>query len=68
MLAPVEEARAFVATMRGVALEPVHYLELPGTHHAFEYYNSRRNLEVADTVVRFLSGVRGAPFRETVLG
>jgi len=56
-LAPVEEARAFVDALRAVSTEPVVYVELPGTHHAFEVFQSVRALHTVAAVERFLTWV-----------
>lgn len=57
-LVPVEQARAFVAMLRAESKEPVVYVELPGTQHAFEVFDSRRTLASAAAVHRFLAAVR----------
>lgn len=57
-LVPVEEARAFVAKLRAVSAQPVLYLELPGTQHAFEVFHSVRSGHVVRAVARFLEALR----------
>ena len=52
-LAPVEEARYFVALLRAVSTEPVAYAELPGAHHAFDVFPSIRCLLAVDRIGRF---------------
>jgi acetyl esterase/lipase len=54
-LAPVEEARAFVARLREVSSRPVAYAELPGTHHAFDVFLSIRTLHTVAAVDAFLT-------------
>ena len=55
-LVPVEQARSFVAMLRGVSKEPVVYAELPGAQHAFDVFASPRSLFAVDAVERFLDG------------
>ena len=57
ILAPVEDARDFVARLRAVSAEPVYYLELRGAQHAFETFASIRANAVVDAAVRFLGAV-----------
>jgi hypothetical protein len=52
-LAPVEEARAFVALLRAASTEPVVYAELPGAHHAFDVFASIRSVQAVDRIERF---------------
>jgi acetyl esterase/lipase len=54
-LAPVAEARTFVARLRAVGRHPVVYVELKGAEHAFEVFNSVRTMEVVAGVDRFLA-------------
>lgn len=56
-LAPVEEARAFVAALREVSKAPVAYAELPGAQHAFEVFHSLRCRDTVHAVDRFLAAV-----------
>jgi acetyl esterase/lipase len=57
-LVPVEEARALVAKLRAVSQQPVVYLELPGTEHAFDVFPSIRSDHVVRAVARFLEALR----------
>ena len=52
-LVPVEEARLLVQRLREVSSEPVLYLELPGTQHAFDVFPSIRSDAVVRAVARF---------------
>jgi acetyl esterase/lipase len=56
-LAPVEEARRFVEVLRSVSREPVVYVELPGTHHAFDVFHSVRTLHTIEGVDAFLEWI-----------
>jgi acetyl esterase/lipase len=56
-LAPVEDARAFVAALRAVSHEPVAYAEMQGAQHAFEIFPSYRTARVIEGVERFLSTI-----------
>jgi acetyl esterase/lipase len=60
VLAPVEDARDFVARLRAVSGEPVYYLELHGAQHAFETFASIRANAVVDAAARFLNAVYAA--------
>jgi len=63
-LAPVAQARAFVAQLRATSAAPVVYVELPGAHHAFEVFNSIRTLQTVAGVELFLAwlaAVKAAP-------
>jgi acetyl esterase/lipase len=57
-LVPVEEARLFVERLREATDEPVLYLELPGTQHAFDVFPSIRSSHVVRAVARFCEMVR----------
>ncbi|MGZ4674999.1 MAG: alpha/beta hydrolase fold domain-containing protein [Acidimicrobiia bacterium] len=57
VLAPVEDARDFVARLREVSAHPVYYLELRGAQHAFETFASIRANAVVDAAARFLDAV-----------
>ena len=57
-LVPVAEARLFVERLRAVSDEPVLYLELPGTQHAFDVFPSIRSSHVVRAVGRFVELVR----------
>jgi acetyl esterase/lipase len=54
-LAPVRDARAFVARLREVSKQPVAYAEMRGAQHAFEVFPSARTARVIEGVERFLS-------------
>jgi acetyl esterase/lipase len=60
LLAPIEDARDFVARLRAVSREPVYYLELRGAQHAFETFPSIRANAVTEAVVRFADAVHTA--------
>ena len=57
-LVPVEEARLLVKRLREVSDEPVLYLELPGTQHAFDVFPSIRSDHVVRAVGRFCELLR----------
>ncbi|MEO6989505.1 MAG: prolyl oligopeptidase family serine peptidase, partial [Aquihabitans sp.] len=57
-LVPVEQARSFVAQLRQESKNPVAYVELPGTQHAFEIFDSPRTIYSAGAVHRFLEAIR----------
>ncbi|MCU1593439.1 MAG: alpha/beta hydrolase [Frankiales bacterium] len=57
-LVPVQEARLLVQRLREVSGEPVLYLELPGTQHAFDVFPSIRSDHVVRAVVRFCELLR----------
>ncbi len=57
-LVPVEEARLFVERLRAVSSEPVLYVELPGTQHAFDVFPSVRSAHVVRAVERFVELLR----------
>lgn len=50
----VEEARTFVAALRGVSEQAVVYGELPGAQHAFEIFHSVRTDYTVNAVAEFL--------------
>jgi len=60
VLAPVEDARDFVARLRDVSQEPVYYLELKGAQHAFETFSSIRADAVVESAARFFDAVHTA--------
>ena len=60
VLAPVEDARTFVAALRDVSEQPVYYLELKGAQHAFETFTSVRANATVDAAARFLQAVYDA--------
>ena len=57
-LVPVEQARSFVAQLQERSENPVAYVELPGTQHAFEVFDSPRTIYSAGAVHRFLEAIR----------
>jgi acetyl esterase/lipase len=57
-LAQIEDARQFVAALRGVSKAPVLYAELPVTQHAFDVLPSIRAAHAVAAIVRFLENVR----------
>jgi acetyl esterase/lipase len=57
-LVPVQEARLLVERLRAVSRQPVLYLELPGTEHAFDVFPSIRSDHVVRAVGRFLLALR----------
>lgn len=58
-LVPPQVARRFVLRLRGVSGQPVAYLELPCTQHAFDILASIRTRHTTLGVVRFLEAIRG---------
>ncbi len=54
-LAPVADARTFTSVLRRVSPNPVLYVELPGTQHAFDSFRSARTDRVVRAVHRFLA-------------
>ncbi len=56
-VAPVEDARAFVARLRDVSTNPVAYGEMQGAEHAFEVFPSARTAKVIEGVERFLTTI-----------
>jgi len=57
-LVPVQEARLLVSRLRSMSAQPVLYLELPGTEHAFDVFPSVRSDAVVRAVARFLEALR----------
>jgi acetyl esterase/lipase len=53
-LAPVEDARLFVDSLRAVSHQPVLYVELHGAQHAFDVFGSPRTRRMVVAVERFL--------------
>ena len=53
-LAPVEDARAFVAELSAVSTSPVVYVELHGAQHAFDVFRSPRTRRMVKAVEQFL--------------
>lgn len=54
-LAPVEEARHFVAMLEEQSDQPVVYAEMKGAHHAFEVFASVRAMHAVRGVEAFLA-------------
>ncbi len=52
-LAPVADARSFVAALRATSEAPVHYVELHGAQHAFDIFTSIRTRRIVRAVERF---------------
>jgi acetyl esterase/lipase len=65
-LAPIAEAREFVARLRAVSRAPVVYVELHGASHAFDVFNSIRSLQAISGVDAFLNWVRSEGARPSV--
>ncbi len=57
-VAPVQGARDFVETLRGVSHAPVVYLEIPGAGHAFDVVPSLRTGATVEAVAEFLVALR----------
>jgi acetyl esterase/lipase len=56
-LAPVADAREFVARLRAVSPAPVLYAEMKGAEHAFDVFPSHRTARVIEGIERFLHSV-----------
>ncbi len=56
-LAPVADAREFVARLRAVSDAPVLYAEMKGAEHAFDVFPSYRTARVIEGIERFLHSV-----------
>ena len=56
-LVPVEDARAFARALEATSNEPVLYVELPGSEHAFDLAPSLRCARVVEGIERFLRTV-----------
>ena len=59
-LAPVTQARRFVAALRSSSREPVLSAELPGASHAFDVFHSVRTANAVLGVERFLAWLYSA--------
>jgi acetyl esterase/lipase len=57
-LAPVEDARLFVETLRETSRCDVVYAELRGAQHAFDIFASPRTARMLDGTLRFLTSMR----------
>jgi acetyl esterase/lipase len=53
----VEDARNFVARLRSDSPSPVVYAELPGAHHAFDFFHSVGFEAVVDAIEAFAARV-----------
>jgi acetyl esterase/lipase len=60
-LVPVADARRFVERLRAVSHNPVRYVELPGSEHAFDIFPSLRTARVVEGIERFLRAVIQPP-------
>jgi acetyl esterase/lipase len=56
-LAPVADARDFVAKLRAVSEVPVLYAEMKGAEHAFDVFPSFRTARVIEGIERFLHSI-----------
>jgi acetyl esterase/lipase len=56
----VEDARAFVDSLRSASSSPVVYAELPGGQHTFDLFESLRFASVVDGIEAFAAHVRSA--------
>jgi acetyl esterase/lipase len=65
-LAPVADARLFVAKLRAVSSQPVAFAELPGTQHAFDIFPSIRSAAVIRGAERFGDWVHARHVQERV--
>jgi acetyl esterase/lipase len=54
----VQDARRFVARLRGGSSNPVVYAELPGAQHTFDLFGSLRFETVVDGIEAFAAWVR----------
>jgi dipeptidyl aminopeptidase/acylaminoacyl peptidase len=60
-LVPADDARAFVRRLEATSENPVLYVELPGSEHAFDLAPSLRCARVVEGIERFLRTVVAAP-------
>jgi acetyl esterase/lipase len=60
-MAPLSDARKFVAALRSVSKSPVLFAEIHGAQHAFDMLTSPRSVPVIEGVERFLEEVRKRP-------
>jgi acetyl esterase/lipase len=56
LLVPASAARAFADRMRAGSSCPAQYVELPGGHHDFDFYESIRASAVSTAIERFIAG------------
>ncbi|HEY4378015.1 MAG TPA: alpha/beta hydrolase [Acidimicrobiales bacterium] len=66
-LVPVAQARSFAAMLRAESKSPVVYVELPGTQHAFEIFDSPRSHHAVHAAGRFLAAIRAREDQHTDL-
>jgi acetyl esterase/lipase len=59
-MAPVQEAEAFVTSLRGLSQSPVLYMEFPGAQHIFDLFYSYRSARMIEGVAAFLENVRAS--------
>jgi acetyl esterase/lipase len=59
-LAPVGEARAFIARLRERSHSPTLYMEFRGAQHIFDLFYSYRSARMIEGVAAFLDHLRGA--------
>lgn len=62
-MAPLEDAREFVAALRRVSQQPVLFAEIAGGQHAFDVFVSPRSLPVIEGVGLFLEHLYAATVR-----
>ena len=70
-LAPVAEAREFVALLSQQSESPVVYMEFPGAQHAFDIFYSLRTARMIEGVFSFVEEMwirSGTPSPQTVAG
>lgn len=60
-LVPVDDAQRFVERLEATSREPVLYVELPGSEHAFDLAPSLRCARVVEGIERFLRTTVAAP-------
>lgn len=65
-MAPLADAREFVAALRAVSTQPVLYAELHGAQHSFDVFVSPRSLPVVEGVAEFLESVARAHADHTI--
>jgi acetyl esterase/lipase len=68
VLAPVVDAREFVARLRDVSGSLVLYAEMKGSQHAFDVFPSYRTARVIEGIERFLTAVHRAYLEGRPLG
>jgi dipeptidyl aminopeptidase/acylaminoacyl peptidase len=68
VLVPVQSARAFVAVLRARSTQPVAYVELPLTQHAFDNFWSPRTVHFVHALERFTAGIVATRTAEREVG